>query len=144
MRQRWRRLWSSCEIVGQRIRETPSRPALAACGVMAAAALVVASLSLVDAAFRGLSAGGMRVGSDMAFVRAAPSAALEGIRGLTPPEARRISSLDSVETAVPLTAISGSVRGCGKRLLVTIQGAIPQHSALENLRLRRGRFITDV
>jgi putative ABC transport system permease protein len=128
----------------RRMRETPSRPMLAACGLMSATSILVATLCIVESSFAGLTEGLFRLGSNVVIVRPALEAVLtNSVRGLTASELRAAAALPGVETTAPLSTFSGTIIGCGKRVIVTIQGALPEHLSLENLSVRTGRFLTD-
>jgi putative ABC transport system permease protein len=132
-------------IVRRRLRDTPSRFILAALGMAAAASVIVFGACVIDSIF-GAAAGGLhKAGSDLVFITPESDTIGETeVRGVSAREFRAILTLPGVERAVPWLAISGSVGGCGRRLLTTVQGAAPEHFAIEGFRVDSGRSLTEV
>jgi putative ABC transport system permease protein len=154
-RSRWRRipgvsggtLGSIGAATKERLAEYPLRNVLGALGVAVGAASIVFLTSLVQSAASEATAGLLRLGQNRIFVSSAPPTSGKAARRqvLNLDDVRAIGrSVPGLSLVTPLATLTATMVACGERYAVNVKAVGPDHLTLEQQRLARGRYITDI
>jgi putative ABC transport system permease protein len=131
----------------ERLREYPLRSVLGALGVAVGAASIVFLTSLVQSAAGEATQGLLRLGQNRIFVASAPptpgSASRRRILNLQDAQVIR-QRVHGISHVTPLATLTATMVACGQRYPVNVKAVGVDHLALENQRLARGRYVTDI